>query len=301
MESQSNENTKPKNWYDKSYKIILILPALLLLFSLIYLVNFQRTHDDLILKDVSLTGGTTITVFDTKADVNTVHSSLIKDFPDIRMRGISDFRTGEQRGFLIESQAHVEILKPAIEKVMGYTLTQENSSTEFASSELSQGFYQQMRVAIIFAFIFMAIVVFIIFRTLVPSFAIILCAFADIVMTLVVVDFMGMRVSNAGIIAFLMLIGYSVDTDILLTTRVLKGRSNSINERIFGAFKTGIMMTLTAVGAVAVSLIIIYTSSEVLRQIFTIVLIGLFFDIFNTWITNASLIKWYSEKKERHQ
>jgi len=26
-------------------------------------------------------------------------------------------------------------------------------------------------------------------------------------------------------------------------------------------------------------------------------MIGLFFDIFNTWVTNASMLKWYVEKK----
>jgi len=33
--------------------------------------------------------------------------------------------------------------------------------------------------------------------------------------------------------AFLMLIGYSVDTDILLTSRVLKREGESLNKKIF--------------------------------------------------------------------
>jgi preprotein translocase subunit SecF len=36
----------------------------------------------------------------------------------------------------------------------------------------------------------------------------------------------------------------------------------------------------------------------VLRQIFLILLIGLSFDLINTWITNASLLKWYQEGQE---
>lgn len=57
-------------------------------------------------------------------------------------------------------------------------------------------------------------------------------------------------------------------------------------------------MTLTSIAAVAVSLLLIYGISETLRQIFTILLIGLLFDIFNTWITNASMLKWYMEAKK---
>jgi len=105
--------------------------------------------------------------------------------------------------------------------------------------------------------------------------------------------------TSAGLVAFLMLIGYSVDTDILLTTRILKRHEGSLNERIFGAFKTGITMTLTSLFAVIFALIVASSFSVVLTQIFTVLAIGLGFDILNTWITNASILKWYVENKER--
>ena len=132
----------------------------------------------------------------------------------------------------------------------------------------------------------------------IPSFAVILSAFADIAMTVAIVDLMGIQLSIAGVIAFLMLIGYSVDTDIMLTSRVMKEHEGTINQRTWGAFKTGITMTLTAIASVGVSLIFIYNFSDTLRQIFSIILIGLLFDIFNTWVTNASMLKWYMEVKK---
>ena len=130
----------------------------------------------------------------------------------------------------------------------------------------------------------------------IPAFAVILCAFTDILFTLVTVNLLGMKISTAGIVAFLMLIGYSVDTDILLTSRVLK-RKQSVNHEIFSSFKTGITMTMTAIIAILSTLLVIYEFESVLNQIFTILLIGLGFDIFNTWITNTSIIKWYVESK----
>jgi len=180
-----------------------------------------------------------------------------------------------------------------------YELNENNSSIEFSGSALSQGFYNQLRTAIIIAFIFMAIVIFLIFRTFVPSMAVILSAFADIVMTLSVVNLLGMQLSLAGVIAFLMLIGYSVDTDILLTSRVIRDKKGTVNSRIYDSMKTGLTMTITSMAAIAVSLIIISGVSDVLRQIFTILLIGLCFDIFNTWFTNAAIIKIYAERREK--
>ena len=131
----------------------------------------------------------------------------------------------------------------------------------------------------------------------IPSIAVIFSAFADIFMTLSVVNLLGIRLSSAGIVAFLMLIGYSVDTDIMLTTRVLKRRhEGELNKRILESLKTGLTMTLTSISAILVALIITRTFSETLQQIFTILIIGLIFDIINTWVTNTSIIKWYIEK-----
>jgi preprotein translocase subunit SecF len=56
-------------------------------------------------------------------------------------------------------------------------------------------------------------------------------------------------------------------------------------------------MTLTAIVAVGIALIFTYSLSPILAQMFTIILIGLCFDILNCWITNASILKWYGEAK----
>jgi len=287
-----------ENWYNQKYKILLIIPIIVLILSAIYLYNFQAQNGDIIYKDVSLTGGTTITIFDSSITPQEIQDELSKNFPDMQIRSLSDFRTGEQKAVILETQATVDQIKPALEEFLNYELTQENSSIEFSGETLSSGFYEQLKFAIFLAFIFMAIVVFLIFRTFVPSFAVILAALADIVMTVVTVDLLGISLSTAGVIAFLMIIGYSVDTDILLTTRIIKRKEGTINQRLFGSFKTGITMTLTSIVAIGTALIVVYNTSEVLKQIFTIVIIGLGFDLFNTWFANASILKWYAESKE---
>ncbi|PIN90901.1 hypothetical protein COU60_00975 [Candidatus Pacearchaeota archaeon CG10_big_fil_rev_8_21_14_0_10_34_76] len=290
------ETTK-KGWYDKHYKKLLFIPAILLVFSLIFLFQFNAKNGDLILTDVSITGGTTISVFDAKTDINDLKQGLSLEFPDSVIRGISNIRTGEQQGFFVETKATPEEIRPFLESYLGYELTTENSSTEFTGNALSSSFYQQLRLAVIIAFILMAIVVFVIFRTFVPSFAVILSAFMDIVFTIVLLDLLNFNLSIGGIVALLMLIGYSVDTDIMLTSRILRKKDVSLNKRMAGALKTGLTMTLTSIVAIAISLAIIFNFSETLRQMFTILLIGLGFDILNTWVANASILKWYAEAK----
>ncbi len=130
-----------------------------------------------------------------------------------------------------------------------------------------------------------------------PSFAVILSAFSDIVVTLAIVNLLGIKLGTAGIAAFLMLIGYSVDTDILLSTKVLKRKVGTIYERTIGAMKTGITMSATTLIAIAIALSLILSLD--IKQIMTIVIIGLCIDLINTWIQNAGLLRWYIEKKSR--
>lgn len=308
VEQKSNFGQRVAKFHSKNYKKLLIIPILLLILSLGYIGYFYSENGDIINKDVSLTGGTTITVFPEKdVDLNVLKEHIALSIDDFLIRELTDFRTGSQEAIIIESpitdvrSEEYDILIDSLEEFFdGELIRGENLDVVSTGSILGESFYKQLRFAIILSFIFMAIVVFIIFRSFAPSFAVIISAFADITMTLAFVDFLGIRVSSAGIIAFLMLIGYSVDSDIMLTTRVLKRKEDgTLNQRLSGAFKTGITMTITSIIAISIALYITSSFSEVLRQIFVILIIGLVFDILNTWITNVSILRWYIERSER--
>lgn len=334
--------SKFEKFYNKNYKKLLIIPAVLLLLSILFISFFFVQTGDIMKKDVSLTGGTTITIF-TERTVDDLNQFLEERVQDFEMSSLSD-NTGQQTSIsVVVQEENTASLQTALEEFLGEKLNQENSSIESTSSALSVNFYKQLVVAILLAFFWMAGVVFLIFgkgkkiksitlllniilsvvlgslftkgnftvsvivivalmisliyiyiKNSVPSFAVMLSAFADIAMTLAVVDLIGMKISTAGIVAFLMLIGYSVDTDLLLTTRVLQ-RKGSVNKELVNALKTGLTMTMTSFVAIAVALFVVAPFGSVLNQIFEILLIGLAFDLFNTWITNASILKWYVE------
>lgn len=299
---EEHKKSKFGEFHDKNYKLLLLIPICLLIFSFIYMVNFYSVNNDFIHKDISLTGGTSVTIYDEEGkEIDSV--KLVEDLSDklenINIREIYDLISKEQKAVVIETTIEGEETKEILEEYLGYELNTENSSFEFTGSALSESFYQQLLIAILIAFVFMAIVVFILFRTIVPSSAVIISALADILMTLTCVNLLGMKLSTAGIVAFLMLIGYSVDTDVLLTNRILKRREETLNNRIFGAFKTGMTMTLTSIVAVGIALLVVQSFSVVLSQIFTILVIGLGFDLINTWITNVSILKLYMEKKKK--
>jgi len=297
MENQiQTGDVEKKEWYDKWYKLMLIPPVILLLICCVYLFIFYGKNGDIMYRDASLSGGTTITL-NTDIDLKTLESQLKTSFPDVVVREISDLSNGKRIALIIESSTQPNDLKDGIEKILGYKLNEMNSSIEFTGPTLSQNFYKQLMIAIAISFILMSIVVFFLFKTFIPSIAVIFAAFGDIVMPLALVDLLGIRLSAPGIAAFLMLIGYSVDTDILLTTRVLKKHEGSVNNRIYGSFKTGMFMTITALIAVLPAFFVVTGIPDSFKQIYLILGIGLFADIINTWLTNASIIKWYADKK----
>ncbi|RLI51881.1 MAG: hypothetical protein DRP09_18755, partial [Candidatus Thorarchaeota archaeon] len=283
--------------YNKHYKKLFAIPLLIVLVSLAILYANYAETGDIIKKDVTLKGGLIVTVY-TDASLEIVESAIKEAYPDadISARRLIEFGTEKQIGLIIEaSDITEEELKPVLEKALGVELTRDNYSVEEAKSTLGEAFYKQMLIAILLALLFMAVVVFITFRTFIPSLAVVFAAFADMTVTLAVLNLLDIKLSTAGIAAILLLLGYSIDTDILMTTRVLKRREGTIYERIKSSVKTGLTMTSTTLVALIAGYIV--SQSIVIKQMFTIIIIGLIVDVIMTYLMNAGLLVWYAKKK----
>ncbi|MCK9299670.1 MAG: protein translocase subunit SecF, partial [Methanoculleus sp.] len=151
----------------------------------------------------------------------------------------------------------------------------------------------QAFLALLFSFIGMSIVVLIAFRNVVPAGAVVLSAFADIAITAGIMQVIGIPLSLGTTAALLMLIGYSVDSDILLTTRLLK-RKGKLDEKLSGAFRTGIIMTTTTLAAIAAMWVVATAGQiQIISEIAGVLIIGLFVDMMNTWMLNAGILKSY--------
>ncbi|MDD5133587.1 MAG: hypothetical protein PHD81_00505 [Candidatus Nanoarchaeia archaeon] len=282
-----------EEFYNKHYKLLMILPLIVVALSLISIVSFYAKTGDIINKDITLKGGISATIY-TEKQVNT--AEIEKELVDASVRTLTDLSTGKQIGILVEVSGKTsDELKSYLEKKVDLTLDDQNYSVEETGPSLGSSFYSELLMVLFFAFILMGITVFITFRNFIPSIAVIQAAFGDMVIALAAVNLMGMKISSAGIVAFLLVIGYSIDTDILLTTKALKKHEGKLFDRMWGAMKTGITMVLTAMAALTVA--IIFSNSVVIKEMFTIILIALFADLFTTFFTNAGIVTWYCKKK----
>lgn len=288
------------NIYDKQYKKLLIITIILLLLAIGVLGYQYATTGEFVQKGVSLKGGITVTIpTNTAIDTIALESNIASLLPDADIGVRSVTEAGRIKAIIIEA-ADVEIddLQTAI-GTAGIKLIEDEYTIESMGSALGERFFKQTLTAIIIAFLAMGIVVFITFRKTVPSLFVILAASSDMICTLAVVSLLGVKLSTAGVAAFLMLIGYSVDTDILLTTRVIRRKEGAIFQRIVGAMKTGMTMSMTSFLAAIVAYT--FTTSDVIKQIMLIIIIGLAFDMLNTWIQNAGILRWHLERKAKKQ
>ncbi|HIH75347.1 MAG TPA: protein translocase subunit SecF [Methanosarcina sp.] len=160
--------------------------------------------------------------------------------------------------------------------------------------------------ALLVSFIGMSIVVFLIFRSIIPSFAVVLSALSDITIAAAFMRVAGIELSLGTVAALLMLIGYSVDSDILLTNRVIK-RRGTVEEKVSRAMQTGITMTTTTLAALVVMYLVStfpylivpsFTGITLLSQISSVLIVGLLADIMNTWLLNTGILRWYVMKPE---
>ncbi len=286
--------------YRKYYKPLMLVPVVVLLAALFILFSSYEKTGHIIDRDVSLKGGLTVTI-------NTEVSNL--DFERVMsdnffereyfVRKLAEFGSDKQIGVIIEASDIGEgELKGVLENKLNLKLGNDNYFVEEVGSALGNEFYSQMIKALIFSLVLMAIVVAIFYRKLIPSIAVIQAAFSDITVTLAVLSLIGYKLSPAGIGALLLLIGYSVDSDMVLATNVLKRQNETVFSGFVRSFKTGITMTLTTLVAVLIGFF--FSLSPILKEIFLIMFIGLIVDLIFTSMINAGLMMWYMEGKSGH-
>lgn len=281
-----------------STKQMIAIPMVALLVSLMILGWSYYSTGSPVELGVEFTGGTIVTV-ESASPYNVVQQEFTSQFPDtppISGRDAGGGRVLLQFGPMDETQ-QLKLTK-YISSNYGKDLALKQMSALYGIN------LQRSAIkAVLYAFIGMAIIVFFIFKSIIPSGAVVLSAFSDIVIAATLMDLFNISLSLGTVAALLMLIGYSVDSDILLTTRVLKRRGTT-DEKLRGAMKTGLTMTSTTLAAIFVLFVVstfahFFTSFsriDIISDISLVLLLGLVVDLMNTWMLNTGILKWYTSR-----
>lgn len=281
----------------EEYDKYLVIPVAIVLLSLAVLGFSYLNNGKLVERGLDFTGGTEVQYsinqsFST-AEVQQAFAS--EGRPDVQ---VVEQNQGGQK-YVVVSVPPPTINQSEAERILnenGYDVKVE--SLRSISASVSGEFFQQAQLAFIMAFMIMSLVIFYAFRDLTPSLAVIAAAAGDIIFAMAGMSLFGIPLTLGSLAALLMLIGYSVDTDIVLSTRVLKRQRDSLKERIWSSVKTGVTMSSGGIAGFTLLFIVsrIIVGPSELSNIAAVMVLGLVADMPLTWFGNAIILKKYVEE-----
>jgi preprotein translocase subunit SecF len=290
------EENKFLSLYKKKYKQLIIIPIILLFLSLFFIYDTINKEGLPIYRDISLKGGLSANL-DIQSDIlgEEFERALNENFPSNSFSVSETSQDGIKQGYIVDTDLEEEKFMIFINDYFSTEFVFDvNYSSNFISESLSSSFFKQSLLILLISFFLMSSVIFLYFRKLLPSGAIILSAIYDLIVTIAILNMIEFKISIAGIGALLMLIGYSIDTDVLLTNRLIKEFGGDIFEKTYDAFKTGLLMSFTTLSAGIITLIL--SNSSVIQEIALILVIGLIVDFISTWFQNATILLYHLEK-----
>jgi len=180
-----------------------------------------------------------------------------------------------------------------------FGISENSVNVELRGATITSVYSEQAIRAIVGAFIAMGVIIFITFRHRVTVGAILLAVGLDLLGVFGCMALFGVELSLASIAGLLMLIGYTVDTNILLTTRVLKRVGGEPKEQVIDAMRTGLMMSgSTLIPLFAINIL---TTAPQLYELTAVLIFGIIIDILNTWFLNAAIIMRHAERQRRKE
>ncbi|MCW1293153.1 MAG: hypothetical protein OH318_02055 [Candidatus Parvarchaeota archaeon] len=282
-EKLSNLLWRFSEYYTHNYKILIAVPLIIIFFSVSVLTFKYITTGKIIKEGISLTGGYQITV-----PPNT-NISLIKNYSPIAIRGLFSSKIiGYQ--FSAPLYFNKTLFLEELEK---YNISQNEVTINYVGPQLVSSAIYNAIVLFIIAFVLVSFVSFIYFRSYIQSFANVISIVSDVINVLAIMSFLGLSLSTASIAGFLMLIGYSADRNAILSSNLFKRKEGNLQYRIYHTLKTSITMDVSAISVLIVMLLI---SSSIIKDIATVLIIGVILDDLVVWILNGGLQIHFSYK-----
>ena len=163
---------------------------------------------------------------------------------------------------------------------------------------LGTEFWNTMMNIAFWAVVLLFLVILIYFRHPVPIVIMLVSALFDGVAMLSLMGLTNIPLSLSTMAIVLMMVGYSIDTDVIASTYVFKRRKEGgVYNQAERAFWTGATMSVTTL----IAMIVIYAVGFLTRnltviRIANVMIYGVLADIVITWMFNAPLLIWVGEK-----
>ncbi|MEM5815362.1 MAG: hypothetical protein QXD89_02665 [Candidatus Aenigmatarchaeota archaeon] len=264
----------------------LFLPIILLfLFSSFSIYNYIN-KGEFFIRDLDLKGGTLIS-FITDKEVSIDYISLtLGEFREKVLISIS--KTENKYSIRITFPSEISYEK-IIEKLKNSEIKVEDLEIQFVGPELGSAFFSQVIYLLSMAYILIFLGNFFIYKKISIATTIIFSSLANIICIFGITTLFGIPVSFAGFTSILLVIAYTIDDNVLLSTRILSGKPEEFYEQYKKSLITG--GTITSGLIISMIIVLIFSNSPLLNNIAEILLIGYASNMINTYILNAGIIE----------
>ncbi len=271
------------------FKIVRLtpIPIALIIISLIGIFLVYSKSGDLFLKDIDLKGGTSLTlIFNESLPIEKIEP-IIKQKLDSFI--ISSSKTIEgYTSIKILSEKNVDASE-IIAFLNSNGIYPIEHSLEFVGPELGNVFFSQVSLLLTVAYFLLFLITLYIYKRFIISITIIFSSLMNILAVFGIMNLLNQKISFAGFSSLLMLIAFTIDSNVLLATKVFSAKA----EEFYEQYKKGLITCLTTDLGLIISMMIvlILTNSPFLINIAQIQIIGFISDILNTWILNAAMLE----------
>ena len=264
---------------------LIVVPLVVLLLALAIIGGFYALNGTPVRQGLAFTGGTELQIQtgDSAAQIESTFGSAGFD-----VESVQPIRSQENSFIITFQSTDTDAIQGTAQDASYDVQSIQGRSASFGGQS-----QRQALIGMTVAFGGMALLVFALFRTFVPSLAVVASAFSDIVIPIAIMNLVGMELTLGTVAALLMLIGYSVDSDLLLNNHVLR-RSGGFYESTYRAMRTGVTMTLTSIAAMTVMAITAFLLGiPLLPAVGAVLVFGLCADLMNTYMLNVTLLRYY--------
>lgn len=273
---------------------LLPLPIILISFFLSLSIKNYIDNGEFFIRDLDLKGGTSISFISKNEITIDDVSSILGDYGKLALISIS--KSEKEYSVRITLPGNVQHDK-IIEIIKNSNIETKDFSIQYVGPELGEAFFSQVIYLLSIAYVLIFFANYFIYRKIAIALTIILSSLADIIYVFGVTILLGIPITFAGFTSLLLVIAYTIDTNILLSTKILSEKI----EEFYSTYKKTLITGITVTAGLVVSMIIVlvFSNSKLLNNIATILLIGQLADLINTYILNAGLIEVILVGKKR--
>jgi preprotein translocase subunit SecF len=270
------------------YAKVLFVANLVVICALWGFVGLKKAIDGYVFqKDISISGGTLVIINYHGLSIDQVKAVLSGKNYNIYSTGGMIYIEGKK--------LDVNNLISELNSKLGTKITKNDYEVREFSPYFGSMIFSEFTRLLIISLMLITIVIFIRMRNWISSLAILMTILFDLGAAVSFLAITGYPISVISFVAFLMILGYAIDNNIVLATNIFK-EEGEFREKVKLSLKVGYLMEMTTM--IVLAIIYIFINSKIIHELAMVLLIALVADAYFYLFGNVPFYKYIIQKKE---